>query len=74
MYEEPGPEIEEWLREEGRRPIPDPSPDLIARTLQRVQGWVLARDLVGFATLEGVWSAWRRQKIDAQAGEERQDS
>ena len=74
MDDAPGPVIEEWLREEGRRPVPEPSPDLIARTLRRVQGWVLARDLIGLATLEGVWSSWRRQKSDAQVGEERQDS
>jgi hypothetical protein len=64
MQEDFDPEIAQWLREEGRRPGPEPSDDLIARTIARIQDWMLLRDLMAFATLEGLWKALSRPRSD----------
>ena len=67
-------EIERLLTREGLHPVPRPRPDLVSRTLKRIQNWVVMGDLLRLVTLEGLWTAFMRRKRDAKASEERQDS
>ena len=66
-------EFERLLIDEVRRPGPDPSPDLIARTLKRVQNLVLVGDLLRLATLELLWKSNDGDRNHAVEPEERQD-
>jgi len=74
MRDEAEFDIEELLRREGRRPIPEPRPDLVHRTLERVRGWILLHDVVRLLTLEGFWRSSNRADGDARTAEERQNS
>ena len=67
-------EIERLLAREGQHPIPQPTPDLVSRTMKRIQHWVVLGDLLRFATLESLWKVFGRRKGDANAPEEGQDS
>ena len=67
-------EIERLLAREGEHPIPQPTPDLVSRTVKRIHNWVVLGDLLRFATLESLWKAFGRRQGDANAPEEGQDS
>lgn len=58
--EDLGESIETLLGVVADEPIPEAAPDLVSRTLRRVRGLVVIRDLLAFATLESIWDGLTR--------------
>lgn len=66
-------EVEALLGVLADEPAPGPAPDLVSRTLRRVRGMLLLRDLVGFATVEALWESLIRRGRASQRREDRPD-
>lgn len=63
-------QVARWLRATMDEPAPPPNPDLIERTLMRVQRLILLGDLLRFGTLEAFWR--RRATGCGDAGTEKE--
>lgn len=62
LGEELGADVEDLFRVVQEDPIPEANADLVSRTLRRVRGMLLLRDLIGLATLETVWDSLTRRR------------
>lgn len=75
MHEEEQPadperEIEDLLRTVLDDFAPEPAHDLVRRTISRVRGMVLFRDLMAFATFESFWESLKRGRLRGASDEE----
>ena len=56
------PPVEKFLGQKDGSPIPAPKRDLVARTIRRIQHWMVLGDLLRFVTLEYHWKAVGRHR------------
>lgn len=73
MVEGVDQEIRRLLARVGQEPVPEPSPDLIQRTLRRAHGLILMGDLLRLATLEALWDRLAARERDARRASPRED-
>jgi len=64
-------DVEQLLRAATDEKLPEPSPDLIHRTIGRVRHLILLGDLLRLATLEGLWGRFSKQDADAESADQR---
>ena len=67
-------DVERLLRVATDETLPEPSPDLIHRTIARVRRLILFGDLLRLATLEGLWRRSSKRKDDAESANQRHNS
>ena len=73
LGQELGSDVEDLFRVVQEDPIPEANADLVSRTLRRVRGMLLLRDLIGLATLETVWDSLTRRRHRERDGAGRRD-
>jgi hypothetical protein len=64
-------DVEQLLRAATDEELPEPSTDLIHRTIGRVRRLILLGDLLRLATLEGLWGHFSKQDADAESSDQR---